>query len=137
MEYSRPATFNISNSSRLRVDTNTSMRKSNSGWSWIWLVVMCLCCFSAIAYTYNQRKQRAAELRGAIRQLEVENRNLEKRLINRSAELERLKDGRLITAQARRLKLRPPDEHQNVMRFQMVRKENGVTLENTTIGYNR
>lgn len=81
------------------------------------------------------REQSNRELLRQCRQIDNTNRELEKEIGNCLAELERLKDGRNITRLAMEMKLRPPDETQNVLRFRVVRTAEGNRFEQV-VGYN-
>ncbi len=85
----------------------------------------------------NRQNHTIRNLRNECRQLDSAIIDLSKNKINRYAELERLKDGRNITAKARKLGLRPPDENQVVQRLRLVKSDQGITVERNIVGYNR
>lgn len=101
----------------------------------IFAVLLCVAIAIVMGQAITNRVQCIRDLRLQCRNVDAANRELEKEIGNRLAELERLKDGRYITSLALSLKLRPPDETQNVQRFRSVRTAEGNRYEQV-VGFN-
>ena len=89
---------------------------------YIFVVVMVVFGFNRLA----KRNRELSSLRAELQDLDKRKREQERILVNLKNDLSKMKDGRVITAQARRLGLRPWTPEQVKYRSQLARRESGA-----------